>query len=142
RGYHVCFRDHADKVSRPVGWAEAGLYATPMTRGLRIAGTVEINSLTSPSNPARLNYLRDRTKQMFGPLSGDQEEWLGFRPTMPDALPVIGRSKTSDRILNAFGHQHIGLTLAGITGKIITDILQKKEPVADLTPFSDQRFKK
>jgi len=140
RGYHVTFKEHAGKVSRPVGWAEAGLYATPMALGLRIAGTVEINSVTAPLNPARINYLRDRATQMFGPLDGDQKNWHGCRPTMPDSLPVIGRSQCSARIINAFGHQHIGLTLAGVTGRLVTDIIQDKPPRWDLSCFTDKRF--
>lgn len=140
RGYHVTFKEHAAKISRPVGWAEAGLYATPMARGLRIAGTVEIDSISAPPNPDRFAYLRNRADQMFGLMDGDQEIWHGCRPTMPDALPVIGRSKGSDRILNAFGHQHIGLTLAGVTGQLVTDLILGKEPSSDLSSFSDKRF--
>ncbi|MDG1431868.1 MAG: FAD-binding oxidoreductase, partial [Paracoccaceae bacterium] len=93
-------------------------------------------------NTARLDYLRERAKQMFGELDGDQDIWRGCRPTMPDSLPVIGHSRGSDRIFNAFGHQHIGLTLSGITGRILTDLIQNKEPVANLSAFSDKRFKK
>lgn len=140
RGYHVTFADHRDKLSRPVGWAEAGFYATPMELGLRFAGTVELNDLDAPSNPNRLAYLRRRATEMLGALDGPSEEWLGFRPTMPDALPVIGPSRGSDRIIHAFGHQHIGLTLGGLTGRMVSDMVMGDTPSPDASGLSDRRF--
>jgi D-amino-acid dehydrogenase len=140
RGYHITFSRHGDRVSRPVGWAEAGLYATPMGLGLRLAGTVELDAVSAAPNLQRIAYLRRRARQMFGDLGEPQQEWLGFRPTMPDSLPVIGPSRRSGRIIHAFGHQHVGLTLGGITGRIVTDIIQQKEPVPDISRLSDRRF--
>lgn len=140
RGYHVTFSDHRNKLSRPVGWAEAGFYATPMELGLRFAGTVELDTLKAPPNPNRLTYLRGRAAEMLGPLDGPSEEWLGFRPTMPDALPVIGPSRESDRIIHAFGHQHIGLTLGGLTGRMVTDLVKGQTPSPDISGLSAQRF--
>ena len=78
---------------------------------------------------------------MFGNLGKPDDTWLGHRPTMPDSLPVIGHSKKSERIMYAFGHQHIGLTLGGITGKIITELAQDKESSIDIGHFSPNRFK-
>jgi D-amino-acid dehydrogenase len=140
RGYHVTFANHRNKLSRPVGWAEAGFYATPMELGLRFAGTVELDALSAPSNPNRITYLRRRAKEMFGQLDGPSEEWLGFRPTMPDALPVIGPSQKSERIIHAFGHQHIGLTLGGLTGRMVTDMVTGQAPNPDASGLSGKRF--
>lgn len=140
RGYHLMFHDHGDLVSRPVGWAEAGFYAVPMAAGLRIAGTVEIAGLTKPKSTHRIAYLKRRAREMFGDIGEPDEDWLGFRPTMPDSLPVIGRAPNSDRILHAFGHQHIGLTLGGITGRIIADLAEDRAPNFDLAPFDPKRF--
>jgi D-amino-acid dehydrogenase len=140
RGHHVMYKDHADLVSRPVGWADAGLYATPMSGGLRIAGTVEIAGLQKPKSKRRIAYLTRKSHEMFGDIGTPDEDWLGFRPTMPDALPVIGRSPRSDNILFAFGHQHVGLTLGGITGRIIADLVQDQPPNFDITAFDPKRF--
>lgn len=140
RGYHITFSRHGDRVSRPVGWAEAGLYATPMGLGLRLAGTVELDAVSAAPNPERIAYLRRRAAQMFGDLGEPQQEWLGFRPTMPDSLPVIGPSRISERIIYAFGHQHVGLTLGGITGRIVTDIIRQKQPTPEISRLSDRRF--
>lgn len=140
RGYHILYRDHGSLVSRPVGWAEAGFYATPMAHGLRIAGTVEINAIDAAFNTKCTDYLERKSKDMFGALGTPDDTWLGHRPTMPDSLPVIGHSKASDRIILAFGHQHIGLTLGGVTGRIVTDLAQGKPPYCDISDFSPQRF--
>lgn len=140
RGYHITFAQEGRRVSRPVGWAEAGLYATPMGLGLRLAGTVELDAIDKPPNPARLAYLQRKSQQMFGAMGEPQQKWLGFRPTMPDALPVIGPCKHSDRILYAFGHQHIGLTLAGMTGQIVTQVLRSEPASINLAPYSPKRF--
>jgi len=140
RGYHVTYANHRNKLSRPVGWAEAGLYATPMELGLRFAGTVELDDLNAPPTLERGAYLRRRATEMFGALDGDADDWLGYRPTLPDALPVIGPSTVSDRIIHAFGHQHIGLTLGGLTGRMVTDIVTGKEPTPNVSGIGSQRF--
>ena len=67
-------------------------------------------------------------------------DWLGFRPTLPDALPVIGRSPRSPHVLYAFGHQHVGWTLGGITGRLVAELATRREPSVDLAPFRVDRF--
>eukprot|EP00903_Cladosiphon_okamuranus_P019056 g17533.t1 len=139
RGYHLMFRDEAARVTRPVGWGEGGFYAVPMARGLRLAGTVEIAGLEAPANAGRLAYLKRRGQEMLGPLPDPDSSWLGFRPTLPDSLPAIGFAPGSDRILHAFGHQHLGLTLGGITGRIITDLAEGRQPNQDIAAFDPGR---
>ena len=141
RGYHIVYRNQDSLVSRPVGWAEAGYYATPMAEGLRIAGTVEINAIDAPFNTKCTDYLQRKSQAMFGDLGEPDSTWLGYRPTMPDSLPVIGQSHVSDRVIFAFGHQHIGLTLGGITGKVVTDLVQGRAPTCDISCFSPGRFR-
>ncbi len=111
-----------------------------MADGLRIAGTVEINAIDAKFNNKCTDYLQRKSHQMFGDIGTPDDTWLGHRPTMPDSLPVIGYSKTSDRVILAFGHQHIGLTLGGITGRIVTDLIHGKTPDLDISKFSPTRF--
>jgi len=141
RGHHIMYKDHGELISRPVGWADAGFYAIPMQAGLRIAGTVEIAGLKKPKSAGRIAYLTRKSHEMFGDLGQPNDDWLGFRPTMPDSLPMIGKAKVSDNILYAFGHQHIGLTLAGITGRTITEMAENKRPNFDVSAFDPNRFK-
>ncbi|MCH7882300.1 MAG: FAD-binding oxidoreductase [Proteobacteria bacterium] len=140
RGYHVQYAGMQSLLNRPVSWNEAGFYATPMDEGLRIAGTVEIAGYQETKNPRNLNYLIRKGQEMFDLPERPDQEWLGFRPTFPDALPVIGYSLVSEYVLYAFGHHHLGLTLAGITGKLIAELINDEEPSHNIKPFSPRRF--
>lgn len=139
RGYHLIFPQEAHRVTRPVGWAEGGFYAVPMAQGLRLAGTVEIAALHAPENPASLRHIATKGAEMLGPLPAPESHWLGFRPTMPDSMPVIGYAEHSDRIIHAFGHQHLGLTLGGITGRIVADLAEGRQPNLPIAAFAPQR---
>ena len=140
RGYHILFRNHGDIVKRPVAWIEGGFYATPMAHGLRMAGTVELAGLNPNPTPERIDYLSRKAYQLFGDIGPYDEQWLGFRPTFPDALPVIGPSHRSGNIMFAFGHQHLGLTLGGATGMLIAQQLAGADTAIDLSPFRADRF--
>ena len=140
RGYHVQFNNMQHLLSRPVSWHHAGFYATPMNQGMRFAGTVEIAGNHKEKNPRILNYLNRKAHEMLDLPAQPEQEWLGFRPTCPDALPVIGFSTTSESILYAFGHHHLGLTLSGITGKLIAELANGEEPSHNIAPFSPRRF--
>ncbi|MEM7561593.1 MAG: FAD-dependent oxidoreductase [Pseudomonadota bacterium] len=140
RGYHVQYSDKQHLVSRPVSWQQAGFYATPTLRGLRFAGTVEIAGYSQRKNPRMIDYLTRLSKQMFDLPESPDQDWLGYRPTLPDALPVIGFSPHSKKLLFAFGHHHLGLTLSGVTGQWISELASGDAPGIDMTPFSAARF--
>lgn len=140
RGYHVQYNGMQSLLNRPVSWNEAGFYATPMDEGLRIAGTVEIAGLSDQKNARNLDYLTRHGQQMFDLPDRADQEWLGFRPTFPDALPAIGYSLSSEYVLYAFGHQHIGLTLSGITGKLISELINGETLSHNINAFSPRRF--
>lgn len=140
RGYHVMFPQGRNALGRPVCWADVGYYLTPMDDGLRVAGTVEIAGLSAPPNQRRLQMLKKGALRLLPELGASGEEWLGFRPSVPDSLPVIGRSARAPSVLYAFGHGHLGMTLAGVTGRLIADIVQSETPRVDLEPFRPDRF--
>jgi glycine/D-amino acid oxidase-like deaminating enzyme len=140
RGYHVQFSNHQHLLTRPVAWNAAGFYATPMEHGMRFAGTVEIAGYGKAHNPRNIAFLTRKAHEMFDLPAKPDQEWLGFRPTLPDALPVIGYSSGSKRVLLAFGHHHIGLTLAGITGKLIAELVNGEEPSHNMAPLGPRRF--
>jgi D-amino-acid dehydrogenase len=73
-------------------------------------------------------------------LAQPDSSWLGFRPTLPDGVPVLGRARASERVIYAFGHQHLGLTLAGISGRIVADLVARRDPPLDLAPYAATRF--
>lgn len=138
RGCHVQFNGR-HLLNRPLHWVGSGFYATPAGGGLRFAGTVELAGLSPRINPKTIRYLTRTGGRLFDLPAADQT-WLGYRPTFPDSLPVIGESPHSKNILLAAGHQHIGLTTAGITGKLIAQLVAGAPTTVDLAPFSAGRF--
>jgi glycine/D-amino acid oxidase-like deaminating enzyme len=140
QGYHVMYKGAQQLLNRPVGWADVGFYMTPMNDGLRAAGTVELAGLNNPANPRRLKLIADTVKTLLPQLPKHDSEWTGFRPSMPDSMPVIGQSSKDSGVYYAFGHGHIGVTLSGITGKLITELIDGKPTSIDISAFAAQRF--
>ncbi|PZV36961.1 NAD(P)/FAD-dependent oxidoreductase [Mesorhizobium kowhaii] len=140
RGYHLEFRTEALLLTRPVCPVDLGFYMTPMAGRLRIAGTVELGGLAAPPNPRRLALLDRGVRQFFPKLGSPSSEWLGFRPSLPDSRPVIGPSHGSPRVIHAFGHGHLGLTLAPITARLVAELIGGRGDPARLAPFAAGRF--
>ena len=80
-------------------------------------------------------------RKILPALGSVASNWLGFRPTLPDAMPIIGRSNKNPNIIYAFGHQHLGWTLAAVTGKVINDLVSNQIPNINIEPFSPNRFR-
>ena len=140
RGYHVHFKDCDHLLSRPVIFQNRGFGITPMEQGLRVVGTVEFGGLNNPLSKARIKNLINNAKYMLGDLPEHEDEWLGFRPSMPDFLPVIGPSKNYKNIFYCFGHHHLGWTLGPISGKIISGMIAEENTNLNLKPYSSLRF--
>jgi len=140
RGYHVHFKNCEHLVSRGVCFADSGLYLTPMEQGLRAAGTVELGGLDNPPSKKRIDYVINQAKLLINNLPEPYDSWMGFRPTLPDFLPVIGKSKFKGNIFYAFGHNHLGWTLGAITGKVIRDSVIERKSNFNLSSFLSSRF--
>lgn len=140
RGYHLEFPTKAPLLNRPVCPVDLGFYMTPMTGRLRVAGTVELGGLAAPANPRRLALLDRGVRQFFPQLGRPSSEWLGFRPSLPDSRPVIGPSRGSPKVIYAFGHGHLGLTLAPITARLVADLIAGRGDRDRLAPFAADRF--
>ena len=123
RGYHLEFDTAEPPVSRPVCPTAYGFYLTPMTGRLRVAGTVELGGLTAPPNPRRLALLERGARAIFPGLGTPSRSWLGFRPSMPSSVPVIRASAGGRDVILAFGHGHLGLTLAPVTARRVQALL-------------------
>jgi len=140
RGYHVHFKDCDHLLSRPVIFQNRGFGITPMEQGLRVVGTVEFGGLENPLSKSRVKNLINNAKYMMGDLPEHEDEWLGFRPTLPDYLPVIGPSKKHKNVFYCFGHHHLGWTLGPISGKIISGMIAEENTNLNLKPYSSLRF--
>lgn len=141
RGYHAMFKNPKVAPRKSIMSGDYDFAATPMAQGLRIAGTVELGGLEAAPNYARAEILKQHGKRMFDGLDGsDVDVWMGFRPSMPDSLPVIGPVPGNDRVYLAFGHGHLGVTFGAITGRLITDMIAGRKPPIDTTPLRADRF--
>jgi D-hydroxyproline dehydrogenase len=140
RGYHVHFRNCDHLLTRPVIFSNRGFGITPMEQGLRVVGTVEFGGLENPLSKSRVKNLINNAKYMLGDLPEHEDEWLGFRPTLPDFLPVMGPSKHYKNIFYCFGHHHLGWTLGPISGKIIAGMIAEENTNLNLDPYSSTRF--
>jgi glycine/D-amino acid oxidase-like deaminating enzyme len=141
RGYHVEWAMAAPRLTRPACPTSCGFYMCPMTGRLRVAGTVELGGLTLPPSPHRIARLIEGARTVFPDLGAPSRDWMGFRPSMPDSLPVIGPSRAGAEVIHAYGHGHIGLTLAPITARIIAALVAGRAPQdIDITPYLPTRF--
>ena len=140
RGYNTTLPVSAFDVKRQLIFSGHGFVITPLETGLRVGGAVELGGIERPPNFARSKAMLEKAKRFLPGLdpSGGRE-WMGFRPSLPDSLPVIGRPGASN-ILYAFGHGHLGLTQSAATGRLIRDLVLGQTPPLDLAPFRPQRF--
>ncbi|WP_348971634.1 FAD-dependent oxidoreductase [Pseudomonas atacamensis] len=120
RGYHLMLPHEHGRLPFPVTSLERKFIMTPMREGLRLAGTVEFAGLERPANMARAWQLQRLSQGLFRhDLKADgATPWMGFRPSLPDSLPVIDQV-CAGKVLLAFGHQHLGLTQAAVTAEMI-----------------------
>ena len=140
RGYHVEWDMEQSLLSRPACPTSRGFYLCPMSGRLRAAGTVELGGLTAPPSPHRIARLIEGARAIFPHLGTPDRDWMGFRPSMPDSLPVIGPSRAGAEVIHAYGHGHIGLTLAPITAQIVADLVDRRPVGLDLAPYLPTRF--
>ena len=140
RGYHVHFKGMDNLLNRAVISLDRGFGLTPMNQGLRAVGTVELGGLDNPPSKKRIDYIIRCAKELLPQLKEHDDEWLGFRPTLPDFLPVIGPSKNYENVFYSFGHHHLGWTLGAISGKIISKMIANEKTNLHLDPYSSLRF--
>lgn len=137
RGYHVMVAPDNLRFDLPVSPPERGLFFTPMEEGLRIAGTVELAAPHQPPSWHRADLLLKHLKAIFPGVGGaEQSRWIGERPTLPDYRPAIGRAPRLANVYCSYGHQHLGLTLATASGRLIARQMEG-ETLADALAGAD-----
>jgi len=141
RGYHLELWDPTIAPRAPVMVAAGKFVATPMDGRLRLAGVVEFGGLQAPASRAPLELLRRNAIEAFPGLGwSETTEWMGHRPAPADSIPIIGEAPSVRGALLGFGHHHVGLTSGPKTGRLLADIIAKRRPNIDLTPYSPARF--
>ncbi|WP_417263998.1 NAD(P)/FAD-dependent oxidoreductase [Celeribacter sp.] len=141
RGYNTTFPTASFDLRTHVTFANHGFVVTRIGEGLRVGGAVELGGLSLPPNYKRAEILVEKAQSFltgFDPSGGTQ--WMGFRPSMPDSLPVIASAKKSDRVIYAFGHGHLGLTQSAGTAELVAALAARRTPEISLSPFRADRF--
>ncbi len=142
RGYHAMFHDTDVKMNGGVISVDRHIAVTPMLDGIRAGGIAEFAPPEAPPDPAAARRVRGHATALFPALGRERiTEWMGPRPSHPDSKPVIGRAPRHRNVWFAFGHDHLGLTMGGITGKLVSELVAGKTPSVDLTPFRPDRFR-
>jgi D-amino-acid dehydrogenase len=142
RGYNTTLPLGAFDVRRQLIFGGHGFVITPLVDGLRVGGAVELGGLDLPPNFKRsAAMLKKATGFLPGLKPEGGQQWMGFRPSLPDSLPVIGPSCASPRIVYAFGNGHLGLTQSAGTGRLVRELVCGETPSIDVSPFRPGRFR-
>jgi D-amino-acid dehydrogenase len=126
----------------PVVFEDRAVIATRFRTGLRVASFVEFSRSDSPPDARKWRRLRHHIEELGVSFGEPVAEWIGARPTLPDYLPAIGVSRRASNLFYAFGHQHLGLTLAAVTGEVIASLVAGDEPPIEVTAFDLERFQR
>lgn len=141
RGYNTTLPSDAIDLRTQVTFGGHGFVITRLSTGIRVGGAVELGGLDLPPNFRRSEAMLAKAKAFLpGLKTTGGVQWMGFRPSLPDSLPAIGRARATPRVVYAFGHGHLGLTQSAGTARLVADLLTDRTPAIDLTPFSPQRF--
>lgn len=140
RGYHVVFENPSVMPRNPMMITAGKFGVNPMDMGLRCAGTVELGDHHAGPSKAPIRLLRRFAKDAFPDLTySSTTEWMGFRPSTPDSVPLIGQIGTTG-IYTGFGHQHVGLTAGPKTGRLIAQMIKGETPNIDMSPYAPERY--
>jgi len=141
RGYHAMLFEPEVSLSLPISNKTRAFGMTPMEDGLRVAGTVEIAGLDAPPNEERAKVLVQHARRMFPALKGEKVRyWMGFRPSTPDSLPILGGAPGRDGLYFVFGHGHFGMSGGPTSGRLVARMMTGQAPGIDPTPYAAQRF--
>lgn len=143
RGYNATFPSGTLGLSRPVAFEGEGFVTTPLDCGDRVGGAVEFGGLEAAPDYRRIDAIVTRLRRFLPDLPADLgpgKRWMGFRPSLPDSLPMIGHSGRTDRVIYAFGHGHYGLTQAAATADLVAALLAQRAPSIDAAPYAVTRF--
>ncbi|MEG3086444.1 NAD(P)/FAD-dependent oxidoreductase [Sphingomonas sp. PB4P5] len=141
RGYHIRAAAAAWPADMPpIVFEDRAMIVTRYRDQVQAASFVEFGAVDAPPDDAKWRRLEEHVGALGLPLTGPFVRWIGARPTLPDYLPAIGRSRRAGNLLYAFGHQHLGLTLAPITAELVVALARDTAPAIDITPFDVERF--
>lgn len=141
RGYNTTLPPGAFDLRRQLTFGGHGFVVTPIAGGVRVGGAVELGGLARPPDFRRSAVMLAKAQRFLPGLRTEGgRQWMGFRPSLPDSLPVIGKARRDGRVVLAFGHGHLGLTQSAATGRLVADLIAGRPPAMDIAPFAADRF--
>ncbi len=141
RGYNTTLPSDAFDLRTQVTFGGHGFVVTRLSTGIRVGGAVELGGLKLPPNFRRSEAMLEKARRFLPGLKpADGVQWMGFRPSLPDSLPAIGRARATPDVVYAFGHGHLGLTQSAGTARLVADLLTGGKTAIDIASFSPQRF--
>lgn len=144
KGYSLTLSNPPELPKICAIFTEARVAVTPMGNTLRIGGTMEIAGLNDKVNPARVQGIINAVPKYYPRFKPEHfsgiQPWRGLRPCSPDGLPYVGRTRSYSNLLLATGHAMMGLSLAPITGKLISQILCAEESDINIDLLSPDRY--
>ena len=144
KGYSVAIENPPRMPAIPAVLREAKVAVTPMDNFLRFAGTLELAGLDTSITQRRVDAILKAVPQYMDDVDATrvdrQTTWSGLRPCTPDGLPYVGRFRRHPNLVAATGHAMIGMTMATATGKLVSQIVQGREPEIDIRALDPDRF--
>ncbi|MGI9368985.1 MAG: NAD(P)/FAD-dependent oxidoreductase, partial [Ruegeria sp.] len=141
RGYNTTLPAGAFDLRTHLTFGSHGFVVTRINGGVRVGGAVELGGLKLRPNYKRADTLLRKAAHFLPGLNTDGgTQWMGFRPSLPDSLPVIGSSPKSGNVIYAFGHGHLGLTQAAGTAELVASIAEGGKTAISVEPYSATRF--
>ena len=141
RGYHAMVSGANARVVQPLMLVEARVMASPMRGGLRLTTMAEFADPDAPPDHDRAARVLDgASASLPGVMGRVESRWMGARPSTPDSLPVVGRAPRARNLLLAYGHGHLGLTMASVTAEAVADLAAGRPPRLDLAACSATRL--
>ncbi len=141
RGYNTTLPSDAFDLRTQITFGGHGFVVSKLSTAIRVGGAVELGGLELPANFRRSEAMLQKARTFLAGLKPEGGvQWMGFRPSLPDSLPAIGRARVTPDVIYAFGHGHLGLTQSAGTARLVADLLTEQRPAIDLAPFSPQRF--
>ena len=141
RGYNTTLPEGAFDLRMHLTFSRHGFVASRIRGGVRVGGAVELGGLKLPPNYKRADVLMQKAAQFLPCLkTGGGTQWMGFRPSLPDSIPVIGPSPHAPNVIYAFGHGHLGLTQSAGTAELVGTMIDGQTSPISLLPYSANRF--
>ncbi len=144
KGYSVALEKSRKQPSVPSILTEARVAVTPLANELRIAGTMALSGLNRSISQRRVAAMLQAVPRYYPEIKIEnmpaREAFVGLRPCTPDGLPIVGRSRSISNLVVATGHAMLGVTLAPVTGKLVTELINSQTPSLDVAPLSPDRF--